>query len=524
MTIHLRTALSGALLVFGFVLWQGFETGTAAFSRELPVLLVHGFCSDSDGAWGDTEQGQGLIANLQPSPVGSVRFGWGVTKLFAAKPDANSLLTVYWKDSFDKNRSYRRSNEQFSQDPSKRLFTIDFFEDEVDHSFNKLYVNDTGINHKAAELAAVIKEVTRISGSEKVIIVAHSLGGLAARAYVQGLASADDVSYLRYQDDVGKIIMVDTPNGGSNLALPTDPPDLPFLSDCITETSRDKDDLKPSGKGDGPIGTQFLSRLNNQNSPSIPDGAKATYSGVIPVNVMTTAIVSYDPRTLANGDGVVGYTQQRLTSLSPYAASAFYDYVRDYANPVEAGVFGVGSFTEIHTKIHHFPQTIALVRKLIDAFDAPARATMSVNPFVTQGDVVTIDGRFFTPRGVVRPFVRTDSQWAALNGQSADDDGNFRLVVPTSCADRPGTRFVVARDESAWLKGDYNGDGIINTIDYSLLNAKWFKRDSFIDTSLDGIVNSIDFSILNAHWFTLGPAGRVAPEIGFTVVRSPSCP
>jgi len=52
--------------------------------------------------------------------------------------------------------------------------------------------------------------------------------------------------------------------------------------------------------------------------------------------------------------------------------------------------------------------------------------------------------------------------------------------------------------------GDFNDDNIINTIDYSLMNAKWFNSDAIMDINGDGIVNSLDFSILNRNWNKTG--------------------
>ncbi len=49
--------------------------------------------------------------------------------------------------------------------------------------------------------------------------------------------------------------------------------------------------------------------------------------------------------------------------------------------------------------------------------------------------------------------------------------------------------------------GDINLDHIVNAIDYSILNSKWFTTDSASDLNRDGFVNAIDYSILNSHWF-----------------------
>lgn len=51
--------------------------------------------------------------------------------------------------------------------------------------------------------------------------------------------------------------------------------------------------------------------------------------------------------------------------------------------------------------------------------------------------------------------------------------------------------------------GDINLDHIVNAIDYSILNSKWFTTDTNSDLNKDGIVNAIDYSMLNANWFKI---------------------
>jgi len=54
------------------------------------------------------------------------------------------------------------------------------------------------------------------------------------------------------------------------------------------------------------------------------------------------------------------------------------------------------------------------------------------------------------------------------------------------------------------LVGDINQDNLINSIDYSALNTKWFTTDSTSDLNKDGLVNSIDFSYINKNWIVNG--------------------
>ena len=51
------------------------------------------------------------------------------------------------------------------------------------------------------------------------------------------------------------------------------------------------------------------------------------------------------------------------------------------------------------------------------------------------------------------------------------------------------------------LVGDLNDDSIVNSLDWSIMNAKWFRSDARADLNNDGIVNLIDFLVLNMNWF-----------------------
>ena len=48
--------------------------------------------------------------------------------------------------------------------------------------------------------------------------------------------------------------------------------------------------------------------------------------------------------------------------------------------------------------------------------------------------------------------------------------------------------------------GDFNNDGIVNSLDWSIMNNNWFTNFSTADINKDGIVNSLDFSWMNGNW------------------------
>jgi hypothetical protein len=50
------------------------------------------------------------------------------------------------------------------------------------------------------------------------------------------------------------------------------------------------------------------------------------------------------------------------------------------------------------------------------------------------------------------------------------------------------------------LAGDINGDNVVNSLDFSNMNTKWYQSDAIADLNKDGIVNALDFSLMNKNW------------------------
>jgi hypothetical protein len=50
------------------------------------------------------------------------------------------------------------------------------------------------------------------------------------------------------------------------------------------------------------------------------------------------------------------------------------------------------------------------------------------------------------------------------------------------------------------LRSDLNGDGIVNSLDWSIMNGQWGTAGPQADLNGDGIVNSLDWSIMNSEW------------------------
>ena len=79
--------------------------------------------------------------------------------------------------------------------------------------------------------------------------------------------------------------------------------------------------------------------------------------------------------------------------------------------------------------------------------------------------------------------------------------GRSLTLTATFSDGSTGTGNITIGSISVGITGDLNHDGIVNSLDWSILNSKWFTSDATADLNHDGLVNSLDFSILNSHWF-----------------------
>ncbi len=116
------------------------------------------------------------------------------------------------------------------------------------------------------------------------------------------------------------------------------------------------------------------------------------------------------------------------------------------------------------------------------------------------------DGQYSIPGGASQPGAQ-GTIYKIVNGVTHTLDPRFNSWYRWNESSMKWTS--VGATEPACsvssLVGDLNHDGIVNTIDWSLMNSKWFTSDANADLNHDGIVNSIDFSLLNNNWFKTTP-------------------
>ena len=139
-----------------------------------PILFVHGYSGDAS-SWDNVKE----MLNKKHFEFG------GHFDL------RTSLKDVLIEEKYDKLKAYIFKPADF--------YTISLSDN-----------NDLDFIEQAYEVAIVIKAIKKLNNSKKVIIVGHSMGGLASRAYIQ---STD-----MFRNDVHALVTMSTPHLGSFLA------------------------------------------------------------------------------------------------------------------------------------------------------------------------------------------------------------------------------------------------------------------------------------------------------------------
>ncbi|MBI5614245.1 alpha/beta fold hydrolase [Candidatus Gottesmanbacteria bacterium] len=134
----------------------------------------------------------------------------------------------------------------------------------------------TSIVTQGREVRAAVQRVKDLTGAEEVILIGHSMGGLAARSYIQSGS---------YANDVMQLITIDTPHLGSELvflpAIKDEPSRLTgwkhdgawtgpeeYMDWVMTYGDTSEADFEREGIKDLSPGSLFLADLNARDHPS----------------------------------------------------------------------------------------------------------------------------------------------------------------------------------------------------------------------------------------------------------------
>jgi len=238
------------LCMLVLISWREIGRAQVVDPPSRPILFVHGFCGDSDG-WGP----------LRSSLAASLKHDFP-----ALYPDETNY-DVYYDHST--NKVTFLSNNIPAESPtsvpaSSRFFTIRFF-DPDGGGFDSAKVAQVSILNKADEVAQVVKEIIRVTQIQDVIVIAHSMGGLVVRAYLENMASQLSCynynnglngspvyenglctpGQTPYESNIATVITIDTPHGGADVAPLNDGPLDWIYSSCTVNPSTTKTELVP---------------------------------------------------------------------------------------------------------------------------------------------------------------------------------------------------------------------------------------------------------------------------------------
>jgi pimeloyl-ACP methyl ester carboxylesterase len=189
-----------------------------------PVVLIHGLGSSAD-TWTD------FVAT-------AVENGWsygGQLRYHLNMDGNNSFANIYAESYYEM--------QAFHQIPGPAdLYTINFNVDQQGQPLggesNPLLSNQAAIVKQGYAVASAVQEILEVSGKDKVILFGHSMGGLAARQYLQNPELWPDETH-----HVAKYISSGTPHGGSNTSGGAI---LDFINFAVDEQSDAVRDLRTS--------------------------------------------------------------------------------------------------------------------------------------------------------------------------------------------------------------------------------------------------------------------------------------
>ncbi|ETR69982.1 MAG: PKD domain containing protein [Candidatus Magnetoglobus multicellularis str. Araruama] len=120
---------------------------------------------------------------------------------------------------------YQEVSDGWDPNTPSQLFAINFKEERIRGAsgLNDLFdqSNQAGIFKQGFALSIMIQEVLEFTGAEKVILVGHSMGGLAIREYLQRTDQNENQQwwinpYDYFGHQVAKVVTIGTPHLGSN--------------------------------------------------------------------------------------------------------------------------------------------------------------------------------------------------------------------------------------------------------------------------------------------------------------------
>jgi hypothetical protein len=243
-------------------------------------------------------------------------------------------------------------------------------------------------------------------------------------------------------------------------------------------------------------------------APSVPTGLTVTPVSTSQLNLAWTA--STDTAGVGQSvSGVAGYQVWRggvfiaTTTLTSYSNTGLLSNT-SYSYQI-ASFDNAGNVSARNTSVSGTTQN-----------PTPVQRTLTL----------VLEGTGSTQRNVTGTFQYLDPANGTSLGQSSITTNTSGLVtvtlplgLPSTINIRPNVTGYLARlinavdttsstvlsfTSSSLPAGDFNGDQIINSLDFSSMNSNWLGSNALTDVNKDGIVNSLDFAYMSNNWLAVG--------------------
>ena len=178
-----------------------------------PIIFLHGLNSN-DLIWGDSTK-----SDLMGDFLLSKKLSFGGRFDFNLNEDGNNTKAnkLFWPAPNADISQYSNQNSP----PINGDFYFVNFDVGNDGSVypgnsildsKNVLSNQSAIAKQGAAIQRVVKQVLSLTGRDKVILMGHSMGGLAGREYIQNTEDWQDDN----QHHIAKLVTTGTPHGGSN--------------------------------------------------------------------------------------------------------------------------------------------------------------------------------------------------------------------------------------------------------------------------------------------------------------------
>ena len=248
------SAIRGVVAFLVLVVSLGFGSGVARAQSDCtgmnplrPILFVHGIFEDAP-AW--ATGGSGGIRGSVAEQL--AQNGYANTQDYDLYFDGTN---VRWSQSTSTTTDEDPIASPGTIPCDARIFSIRYFgwtgTTSISANFTPATVANISVISKAYELSQVIKAVTAATFVKDVILVAHSLGALDSRVYIENLGSSEkngcsstscvvQATPEPYTDDVALLVTLDGVNTGANDAY------LSFLEGFFTAVPTNETELEPT--------------------------------------------------------------------------------------------------------------------------------------------------------------------------------------------------------------------------------------------------------------------------------------